>query len=612
MAELGRTRARARGVRPAVVVLALGSATWAAISLHSTTELRVLVPAVFAIGIVTMGRWPVLGATVVCAGQAAGLALGAPASSAAGLVAGLSAMVVLGRRSRSPWTVVPVVAAWAVIIATDITPVRQVLGLALFGAAYGVGVTLRRSAESAAAAEEHLRELEAVEVAARAREALEVERRRLTEQSARLVATATAEMRQIARDATESLDPDLLAQLRERGTAAVDELRDMLGVLRDPDDPPAGPVRPLEVARAPWRQDLVTALALTALATVARVIDGSESSWPVWLALTLAAVAIRRTAPGPAVVVAAAGFAGQWSTGQPFVLDPAVAVATALVVWSAVGAVTAFRGLAVVVLAATAALATAPSQDGSLEVALSIVLGTALGSHVWHRIGSARAAVDARAMAYTRRVDLAVASAALQERLTVARDLHDVASGAIGVMMLHTSVAAVTREKDPGAARAALARVVEAGDRALDQLALLGDVLRPADGDLADSLDTLVARARDGGLEVHARLSPGPLDRATAELAWRVVNEGLTNALKHAHGSRVDLAVERVDDELHIAVTDDGGDSPPSSVGTGLGLRGVAELVALRSGSTRTGPRRGGGFELLVRVPLGHDDPGPP
>src|SRR5690606_14294547 len=128
---------------------ALASAAWAAISLHSSTELRVLVPAVFAIGIVTMGRWPVLGATVVCAGQAGGLALGAPASSAAGLVAGLSAMVVLGRRSRSPWALVPVVAAWAVIIATDITPVRQVLGLALFGAAYGVGVTLRRSAESA-------------------------------------------------------------------------------------------------------------------------------------------------------------------------------------------------------------------------------------------------------------------------------------------------------------------------------------------------------------------------------------------------------------------------------------------------------------------------------
>lgn len=602
---LPRREHEAETVRPAVVALALASAGWAALVLRSTPEARILVPAVFAAGIGAMGRWPVLGATVVCAGQAAGLVLGTPDDSPAGLVAGLAAMTILGRRSRSPWALVPVLAAWAVIVATDLSPVRQVLGLALFGAAYGVGVTVRRSAESAAAAEAQLRELEAVEVATRARVALEVERRRLTERSARLVATATAEMKQIALDALSTLDPTLLASLRARGDAAVDELRRMLTALRDPDVPAVRPPQPRPVEPPPWREDALTALVLGALAVAVRLVDTSEPSWPVWLGLTIAAVALRRTRPGLAVVVAATGFAAQWATGHAFVLGPAIAVATALVVWSAVGAATVARWGAVAGLATATALATAPSHDGSLEVALAIVAGTTLASHLWHRIGSARAVVDARAGAYSRQVELAVAAAAAQERLAVARDLHDVASGSIAVMMLHTSVAAVTREADPEGARAALERVVVAGDRALEQLGLLDDVLRPqvAD-DPSAALAELVARAQEGGLDVHASIAPGQLDAGTAEVAWRVVNEGLTNALKHAHGARVDVAVRRVDDDLHLAVVDDGPGPPSSPVGTRWGLRGLEELVARRDGSLHSGPRPDRGFELRAVVPV--------
>src|SRR5690606_6973388 len=100
MSTAGKGAAAASAVTAwrGTTALALACAGWAAIVLLPFPTVRVLVPAAFLVGIVAMARWPVLGATVICLGQAAGLALGAPADSPAGLVAGLSAMVVLGRR----------------------------------------------------------------------------------------------------------------------------------------------------------------------------------------------------------------------------------------------------------------------------------------------------------------------------------------------------------------------------------------------------------------------------------------------------------------------------------------------------------------------------------
>ncbi|NLF05477.1 MAG: histidine kinase, partial [Actinomycetales bacterium] len=446
---------RGRGI----LVLALVSAGWAAVTLAPYPAVRVLVPAVFLAGILAMSRWPVLGATAVCLGQGLGLALGAPHVSAAGLVAGLGAMVLLGRRSRLPRALLPVLTAWGVIVATDLAPVRQVLGLALFAAAYGVGFTVRRAAERATAAEAALRELEAVEVAARARAELEDERHRLSARSTRLVAAATRQMRDLALAARPTLDTEDLARLRARGESAVDELRSLLGVLREdgtraPALPAAEPVAPRR--RPPWHADALTTVVLWGIALTVWLMERADAPPPLGAALAIGAVTLRRRAPAAALLIAAAGLVAQRFGGSPYQLGPALAVALALLVWSTVGARTPLRLAALVPLAAATLLVTEPAHDASLEVACAILLGAGLGSYAWHRLEEGHELARARSETYTRQVELAVAAAVGQERLAVARDLHDVASGAIGVMMLHASVAAVKRTADPVAARTAL------------------------------------------------------------------------------------------------------------------------------------------------------------
>src|SRR5690606_23571827 len=324
-------------------------------------------------------------------------------------------------------------------VATDVSAVRQILGVALFGGVFGVGYVLRTTTERTRAAEEAVRELETVEVAARAREALEVERHRLTAQSARLLAVATKEMKALAKAAQSSLDEDSLARVRRRGEAAVEELRGLLSVLRDvgPASPDPAP-NPPHASRPPWHTDALTAAFLCAVA---------------------------------------------------------------LIIWTAVGSPTPARIAALIPLAAASAFATAPADDGSLEVALAIVLGTAALSTWWHRLESNHTRAGARSDAYERRVQLAVDSALEHERLAVARDLHDLASGAIAVMMLHTSVADLKRGADLPAARSALDCVVTAGDAALEQLDRLEHALVPFPDQGTD----------DGRLGVSGSANGGPL-----------------------------------------------------------------------------------------------------
>ncbi|NLF06170.1 MAG: sensor histidine kinase, partial [Actinomycetales bacterium] len=199
-----------------------------------------------------------------------------------------------------------------------------------------------------------------------------------------------------------------------------------------------------------------------------------------------------------------------------------------------------------------------------------------------------------------------------QERLAVARDLHDVASGAIGVMMLHASVATVKRTADPVAARTALDDVAAAGDAALVQLALLERALGPGPGeDHEAALELLVARARSHGLDARLELLDVPRDPAAAGVVWRVVHEALTNAVKHAPGARVEVRVARQDEHVVVTVHDDGApgaEQTPRAAGapgTGLGLRGLAEQVDLRSGTFRHGPRAAPspGFMVEARLP---------
>ena len=196
------------------------------------------------------------------------------------------------------------------------------------------------------------------------------------------------------------------------------------------------------------------------------------------------------------------------------------------------------------------------------------------------------------------------------ERARLARELHDLVSHNVGMIAVQAGAGTVLLDSDPERTRESL-HAIEAGARdALVELRRLLGLLRESDeAALApqptlDRLDELVARVRATGLDVRMSVETGglPLDPATELSAYRIVQEGLTNVLKHADATRADVVVRRRDDVLEIEVSDDGRGARSAKTG-GHGLAGVAERVSLLGGAVESGPVAPAGFRLRVVLP---------
>ena len=137
-----------------------------------------------------------------------------------------------------------------------------------------------------------------------------------------------------------------------------------------------------------------------------------------------------------------------------------------------------------------------------------------------------------------------------------------------------------------------------------------GDDLELAPQPGLEGLEALVAEVGRAGLPVHLHVEGErvQLPRAIDLSAYRIVQEGLTNALKHAHASRADVTVRYEPAQVRLEVRDDGGGGPTGN-GTGYGLVGVRERVKIYGGEMTAGPADGGGFVLSARLPLGGDRP---
>ncbi len=203
------------------------------------------------------------------------------------------------------------------------------------------------------------------------------------------------------------------------------------------------------------------------------------------------------------------------------------------------------------------------------------------------------------------------AAAVIAERAAIARELHDVVAHALGVMVVQAGAASRVLASDPPAAAGALETVQEAGREALGDLRRLLDVLHD-DGDgqdrspqpgLAD-LDGLVERMRSTGLVVTVeRDGEVPVVPPGLELAaFRIVQEALTNVLKHAHARTVVVAVRSRADRLEIDVLDDGRGG--AQQGTGRGLAGMRARSALYGGSVTAEPTARG-FRVRASFPIG-------
>jgi signal transduction histidine kinase len=385
---------------------------------------------------------------------------------------------------------------------------------------------------------------------------------------------------------------------------------------------PVGSVRPvpdLERVLAPLRRlpplavdaGLAAVVAVVSLASIV-VDDRNDPS----IRLTVLGIALlaaqvvplvwRRRAP-LAVAVVVIGAAVAYGVAE--LPDPAIMFAPALALYS----VAAYRpqpiSLVVAVGGAAAGIvALVLSADADVaDVAVNYVVGItswAVGLTVRNqREHTAR--VEAQREADARR-------AATDERIRIARELHDVVAHHLSVIVVQAEAAQEVLAARPDRAGAAMETVADTARGALAELRRVLGVLR-SDATLAPApdlaaVDELVASVRQAGLDVEVRTEgeARPLSGVVSLAAYRVVQESLTNVLRHAAARRAEVALAYGDDALVVTVSDDGrgaGASPDAGAG-GHGLAGMRERVTVLGGRLDAGPRDGGGFAVRARLPL--------
>jgi signal transduction histidine kinase len=270
-------------------------------------------------------------------------------------------------------------------------------------------------------------------------------------------------------------------------------------------------------------------------------------------------------------------------------------------------------GLAVVLVGAAIIVFNDPNHAPGDFVFIPALFGIAwvAGSALRQREAQA-AAAEARAAIAEREREAAARVAVAEERARIARELHDVVAHAVSVMVLQ--VGAVRHGLPDGLVRdrTALQGVEETGRGALAEMRRLVGAMR-RDGDQVDlapqpglgSLDGLLDEVRRAGLPVRLRVDGEafPLPPTLDLSAYRIVQEGLTNALKHAHARQADVVVTYDPGELRIDVRDDGRGSAAGD-GLGHGLLGIQERVKIYGGDMSAGAGPGGGFLLSTRLPL--------
>lgn len=224
--------------------------------------------------------------------------------------------------------------------------------------------------------------------------------------------------------------------------------------------------------------------------------------------------------------------------------------------------------------------------------------------------------------------------AVMQERVRIAQELHDVVAHHVTVINVQAAASRRVLDKDPAKAKVALAAVEQSARTAVDELRRLLGVLRDAGGadtdgecdQLADHrldrVETLLNGAREAGLVVKYQVfgTPVPLTDALSLAVYRILQEALTNTIKHAHARTVDVRVRYLQREIELDVTDDGrarADNlhgpwiPLNRAAGGLGLIGMRERVAAHGGVLEVGPRADGGFRVRARLPLQPGDQSP-
>ena len=361
-----------------------------------------------------------------------------------------------------------------------------------------------------------------------------------------------------------------------------------------------------------------------ALEVVLRSDPGREPTTPTWFAATATALIVlpllaRRRLPFAAPVsvwVIASAVAFIDGRIAVFTVSAYVAgMAASFLLGNLRDAFLARVGLAIVLAGASIVVYNDPSHTAGDFVFIPVLFAILwlAGFALATRAAQAEAAEERASLAERER-EAAARIAVAEERARIARELHDVVAHAMSVMVLQVGAVRHRLPADRDEDARALGDVEQAGRTALAEMRrLLGAMRRDdEDAELApqpglSGLHALVDEVGRAGLpaEIHVDGDPFPLPQALDLSAYRIVQEGLTNALKHAHASRADVTVRYSPDELQIEVRDNGRGG--GGDGQGHGLVGVRERVKIYGGEMTAGAANGGGFVLSARLPLAAD-----
>jgi signal transduction histidine kinase len=323
-------------------------------------------------------------------------------------------------------------------------------------------------------------------------------------------------------------------------------------------------------------------------------------------AAATATIALYRSRPLLGAVALGAVLAVCGLLGAPLIaFGFAVLTATLTLTWSAMARPGVRPIVAVAVLLGGATLYLTP-QARNLPFFLATTLGTAVASAATARHHGRADTSAAQAAGLDRDRRAASAEAVRTQRVAVARELHDVVSHAVVVMTLQAGAAETLILTDPSAARDAVDRIRGVGATTmaeLDQLfaALLMNETTRAGVRVNHDIWSLVQRMRAGGLAVKFE---APVDLPADPLVYRVVQEGLTNTLRHAPQATVRVTITAAPHGTNVEVVDDGPGPTLAAGARGYGLVGITERVEHAGGRLETGPAQNGrGFRVRAGIP---------
>lgn len=459
-------------------------------------------------------------------------------------------------------------------------------------------------------ARQHERQVVAVRPSEAARRAVEDERVRLSTEIDRSVRRSLRAVGSLVASAHEAADPrPCLVAIQAESRTAMAELRRQLGLIgadgdaRGEDLLTGGPgTRP---ASSPLhllgRQDLAMVFALWVLiATENALIAVTErpASWLMSAVLALT-VLTRRLAPVPTALAGATvlllGVVLDAPVGDGFSFP----VVVGLLLWSLLER----PPTPMPVVSAGVLLGCAVGSryahepaNGPLNIVLLSIVGMA--AHVVGRARRSRALSQHRADSHQEQLATARESATKATRREVAHDLHDVVSHAVSLVAVQAGAAELAWPRHPAATRAGLRAIDETVSAALADLDAerWGEAPAPVWADVAHT----ISRLRGAGLAVSLETAGRPPDHLLPTV-HRLVQEALTNVLKHAPGATASVLVTSDPDRTRVEVTDDGPGPAPAVLG--YGLVGLADRVTAAGGTLSTGPTPYGGFAVRAVLP---------